>query len=298
MTDEAVPESSPAETGSMGAQLRLAREARGLSLDHVARETRIALRNLQALEEGNYAALPGRTYVLGFGRTYARQVGLDAEQVASGLRAELDMSADPAPRQTTFEPGDPARVPSSGLVWIVAVVVLLVLAGGFFALRSLFTPGAELPSLIVQEDAARARQAAAAAAAARQAQAVPAADGAVAFTALEDGIWVKFYDGNGQQLLQKLMAKGESYTLPADVPAPQLWTGRPEALSITIGGKPVPPLANVQRTMRDVPVSAAALLARPAPAPVVPAASTAAATTVAPSATDASAAAPAPVAGQ
>ncbi|MGC1269975.1 MAG: DUF4115 domain-containing protein [Croceibacterium sp.] len=80
-------------------------------------------------------------------------------------------------------------------------------------------------------------------------------------------MWVKFYDGNGQQLMQKLMAKGESYTVPATAQGPQLWTGRPEALAITIGGKPVAKLSDVQRTLRDVPVTAVALLGRAEPAP-------------------------------
>jgi len=289
MTDEGTSETASTDVASAGTQLRLAREAKGLTLEQLAAETRIAQRSLQALEDDNYAALPGRTYVLGFGRTYARQVGLDAEQVAASLRTGLDLAlGEPAPRQQAFEPGDPARVPSSRLVWIVAALVLLTLAGGFFALRTLFAPGAELPSLIAQEDAARARQAAAASTTVRPTAATPVAGGAVVFTALEEGIWVKFYDGNGQQLLQKLLAKGETYTVPADAPAPQLWTGRPEALAITIGGKPVASLSDVQRTMRDVPVSAAELLGRPAPTPAATASSTA----------DASAAATAPVTGQ
>jgi hypothetical protein len=64
------------------------------------------------------------------------------------------------------------------------------------------------------------------------------------------------------------MALGEHYAVPADAKGPQLWTGRPDALSITVGGRQVPKLAEEQATMRDVPVSAEALLARAqAPAP-------------------------------
>jgi hypothetical protein len=88
----------------------------------------------------------------------------------------------------------------------------------------------------------------------------------VVFTALEAGIWVKFYDADGLQLMQKQMALGEHYAVPADAKGPQLWTGRPDALSITVGGRQVPKLAEQQTTMRDVPVSAEALLAR-APVP-------------------------------
>jgi len=90
--------------------------------------------------------------------------------------------------------------------------------------------------------------------------AVPA--GAVVFTAREAGIWVKFYDRNGRQLMQKQMELGESYTVPADADGPQVWTGRPDALAITIGGTPVAPLADGERVVRDVPVTAEALLAR------------------------------------
>ena len=82
-------------------------------------------------------------------------------------------------------------------------------------------------------------------------------------SALEDKIWAKFYDGAGKQLLQKQLAKGESYTVPADAQNPQIWTGRPDALAITVSGKPVAKLADQQRTMKNVPISAAALVGRP-----------------------------------
>ena len=86
--------------------------------------------------------------------------------------------------------------------------------------------------------------------------------GAVVFTALQEGIWVKFYDAEGRQLMQKQMALNERYTVPAEASGPQLWTGRPDALAITVGGRPVPRLAEQERVMRDVPVTAEALLAR------------------------------------
>jgi hypothetical protein len=53
-----------------------------------------------------------------------------------------------------------------------------------------------------------------------------------------------------------------------------LWTGRPDALAITVGGRPVPKLAEEERVMKDVPVTAAALLARGQPPPAPSATST------------------------
>lgn len=271
MTEESIGADQASAAQNVGSRLRAAREGRNLSLAQVAAQTRISQRALASLESCDFAALPGRTYAIGFARTYARLVGLDAEAVAGEVRDQIDRSApEPAPRAATFEPGDPARVPSSRLAWIVAAVLLAVLVGGFFTFRSLFAPAQELPSLIALDNAPRTGVSPAAAGTAGRpaaGTATAAPDGPVVFTALEEGIWVKFYDGNGQQLMQKLMAKGESYTVPATAQGPQLWTGRPEALSITIGGKAVAKLSDVQRTLRDVPVTAAALLGRAQPTP-------------------------------
>lgn len=267
MADDLEYEEGLPETGGIGAQLQAAREARGLTLEQVAAETRIPQRHLQTIENGDFAALPARTYAIGFARTYARAVGLDDGEVADQVRAELDLqNHGPRPRAQGFEPGDPARVPSRALGWLSVLAVVLVLAGLFFAARTFFAPAAELPSLIEEEEAAQA-----AATAERQRLAAPpaaaaAAGGAVVFTALDEPVWVKFYDASGRQLMQKEMARGERYTVPADAEGPQLWTGRPEALAITVGGRPIPKLAEEQVTMRDVPVSAQALLARSRPA--------------------------------
>jgi hypothetical protein len=256
---------------TVGDQLREAREARQLTLAQVAAETRIPQRHLQTIEAGDFGALPARTYAISFARNYARMVGLDQNEVAEQVRAELD-AQDPSPRYRPagFEPGDPARVPSRALGWVSVIAVVLVLAGLFAFARTFFAPAVELPSLVEQDAAERAEQAARQRAAAPRATEQAAAGGEVVFTALAPGIWVKFYDANGLQLMQKQMALGERYVVPAEAEGPQLWTGRPDALSITIGGRAVPKLAEEERTMRDIPVSAEALLARTASAPAAP----------------------------
>ena len=77
-------------TGSTpGQKLRLAREARGLSLDDVTAETNLAPKYLQALEADDYAALPGLAFARGYARRYAQLVHLDG----SALIAEMDLLA-------------------------------------------------------------------------------------------------------------------------------------------------------------------------------------------------------------
>lgn len=255
--------SIPAQVG-LGEQLRAAREAAGLTLDQVAQETRISRRYLVNIEAGEFAELPGRTYAIGFSKSYAKAVGLDPSEVAAMVAAEMDALQPRAPvRQPAFEPGDPGRVPSKRL-WLLALVALVVLLVGlFFTARLLFAPAAQLPSLVDQEEAAQqAERQQATTRPARQPAAAVTPAGPVVFTALEEGIWVRFYTADGVQLMQKLMAEGERYTVPGDVAAPLLWTGRPDALAITVGGQPVARLAESVAIMRDVPVTAEALLAR------------------------------------
>ena len=261
---------------SAGAKLARAREAAGMTRAQVAAITKIPERSLAAIEAGDYAALPARTYAVGFSRTYARAVGLNEKDVIEAVRAELSAHAphDVSRAPVTFEPGDPARVPSSKVAWLAALAAVVVLLGVYAFWRSYIAPAGALPSLLPAEQPTAVAQPAPASAPAPQ-----PTGGPVVFTALEQGVWVKFYDGAGNQLLQKELAQGESYTVPNGVPDVQLWTARPDALSITVGGQAVPKLSDQQRTMKDVPVTAAALLAR---GTVPVAAPTSAATTAPP----------------
>lgn len=250
----------------VGDRLREARERAGMTVAQLAAETRIPQRHLQLIEAGDFARLPGKTYATGFSRSYARAVGLDPEAVVSEVRAELaELQGGNRQRAASFEPGDPARVPSRGLALFSLFALILLLVGGTVFYRSVLAPGSGPGSLLEEE---RRKAPAPSARAARPGQPRAAAGGAVVFTALEEGVWVKFYDRDGQQLMQKQMARGETYTVPAAAAGPQLWTGRPDALAITVGGRPVPKLAEAERIVRDVPVTAEALTARAAQRPV------------------------------
>lgn len=250
----------------VGARLRRARELSGRSRADFARQTRIAERMLAALEDGDYAALPARTYATGFARSYARAVGLDAESVVAEVRRELDgnPSLSERPAAPTFEPGDPARVPSRRIAWIAAAMIVLVLIG-LAAWRASTQPVSSLPS-ILPADAPPAPPPAPTTAPAP----TPQPAGPVVFTA-EAATWVQITAG-GIDLLRHEMKPGEAFTLPDSAADPRLRTARPDAIAITIGGKPVPKIADKQVFVANVPVSAAALLARTA-APPTPAAS-------------------------
>lgn len=73
----------PTVTPSIGARLREAREARGLTYEVIAAELRIRPAILAAMEREDHGALPERVYLLGLLRTYARHLGLDPLAVAA-----------------------------------------------------------------------------------------------------------------------------------------------------------------------------------------------------------------------
>ena len=69
-----------------GADLRAARERLGLSLEEVARDLRIRLPHLKALEEGRVSELPGNAFAWAFVRSYAGSLGLDVEAMVRRFR--------------------------------------------------------------------------------------------------------------------------------------------------------------------------------------------------------------------
>lgn len=84
-----------AACAGVGGMLREARESLGLSLRDVSTDTRVRYAYLEAIEQGRFHDLPGRTYIPAFLRTYAKRVNLDAERVLEAYRA-VDTAPPPS----------------------------------------------------------------------------------------------------------------------------------------------------------------------------------------------------------
>lgn len=250
--------------GGVGERLREKRLAKGMELDQIAAETRIPQRHLVTIEEGNFADLPSRTYAIGFARTYARIVGDDEAEIVTLVREELASANEmqEGTRAASFEPGDPAKVPSRGLALASGLAAVLLLVGGYTFYTTYFAPG--LGPAPLQDNNAQIAEGEAdpQSDTAQTAQTAIATSDEVIFTSEEDGTWVKFYDASGARLFEAQMAAGDSFTIPADAEGPQIWTGRPHALAITIGGVSVPKLSEDDEVIKDVAVTAEALRTR------------------------------------
>jgi cytoskeletal protein RodZ len=78
----------------LGEVLREAREAKGVDLVRVERETKIRERYLSALERGEYRELPGSVYTKGFLRNYGSYLGLDPEYLIDLYRIETTAAVE------------------------------------------------------------------------------------------------------------------------------------------------------------------------------------------------------------
>ena len=139
----------------VGDRLRAARERLGIGRSELSLRTKINERHLEALEDSDFAALPARIYAVGFARSYAGAVGLDAARIAAEVRRELSRLEHPAPPRPShqLDLDAPAKVPSRTVVWLsLALAAALIVAGTVFW-RSYFVPAVDLPA--VREDAAQ-----------------------------------------------------------------------------------------------------------------------------------------------
>jgi cytoskeleton protein RodZ len=112
------------EAVRVGEELRDARLALGYSVEEMAARLRIRRAYLDALEEGRTGELPGLAYVLGFVRSYATALGLDAEEMARRYR-DLPGAGAVRPKLVFPEPVPERGLPMGRVAAVGAVAAVL-----------------------------------------------------------------------------------------------------------------------------------------------------------------------------
>ncbi len=144
---------SPQEQGSTGkttpgALLAAQREAMGWTVEQIADQLKLAVRQVKALEAGDYAALPNMAVTRGFVRAYAKVLKMDA----APLVAMIEAAAPPGPevvvpRRDLSASFSESRLPlrsdrqSKAGGWMIGLAALVVIgAGGAYAYHSGLVP--------------------------------------------------------------------------------------------------------------------------------------------------------------
>jgi cytoskeletal protein RodZ len=129
---------------SVGAYLRQLREARGVSLEEIARTTRVNSSYLHSLEADDLAALPAPVFTRGFIRAYCQAVGEAPDEALalydgrSGAPASLPSSVGTPLTSATEPPRNRGPV-------LVSFVLLVILGVSLFAVTLALQSGRETP---------------------------------------------------------------------------------------------------------------------------------------------------------
>jgi cytoskeleton protein RodZ len=296
MKRSARTENTVLEAARVGEELREARIALGISVEDAATQLRINKRYLMALEEGRVKDLPGAAYAVGFVRSYATALGLDADDAVRRFR---DMSGTAVTK--SGELVFPEPVPRRGIpTGVLAALGLALAMGGYIAWYQWSGRGERVvdtvpplpPRLERAAEATASRETppapvleapapAPAPAAATPPPRIDPDKPRVVIRAKGES-WVQIRDNPANRVItDRVMRAGETIEIPNRAGI-ALTTGKAENLDILLDGQPVDALGGVgvrrnialePDRLRAPPAPAApATAAQPRPAPAPPAA--------------------------
>ena len=140
------PNDPVVEQAKLGELLVAARERWNLSSADLARQLRLGLRQVQALEENNFDALPGNTFVRGFIRNYARVVQTEPEAFLEAYERSRPQLQQPViERNSTHIAFQNTSTPK--WVWYVVGFIVVLLASPLLIYLALREDEASLKAL-------------------------------------------------------------------------------------------------------------------------------------------------------
>jgi len=241
----------------VGAELKQAREAAGLAIDHVAERLRFAPRQVESLENERFERLPGPTIARGMVRNYARLLDLDPEPLVGRMPPPGDVA--PERGRTVARDLQPMPSPTRGrrsaLLYAGSSVALLALIGAvayqWRQEKDAPRPVAQIEPVpvvvplekpverqverqVAPPSSEKPREAEAAA----EPPAPPPAIPHRLILRMEEEAWLEVRDGAGRSLVSSLHAAGSERAVRGQPPF-QLVIGNALHVELTYEGKPV-----------------------------------------------------------
>ena len=137
-----------------GATLAAQREAMGWSVEQVAEQLKLAVRQVVAIEAGDYASLPSPAVTRGFVRAYAKILKLDAAPLVAMIKMDepAPVESGPAARRERPTSFSHSRFPTHGkrsslpLGWIAGAVVVVAAGAAAWNFGLISLPGGDAPA--------------------------------------------------------------------------------------------------------------------------------------------------------
>jgi cytoskeleton protein RodZ len=262
------------EVTGIGAQLKQAREARGLAIDDVAQQLKFAPRQIESLEHERFDRLPGPTIARGMVRNYARLLKLDPEPLLERMAPRVEKAPDPGQIAARFRQPVPFSdgAKRSTLVYAGFSIGLLILVGvvAYEWQQEKAAPEFEAPAqsqrpppvertqtaaatpsvpvvsepprapVVVPEEKKKAEPPKVVAAIEKPAVEKPLAAGMhrIVLRVNEEEAWLEVKDGSGRSLVSSLNQAGTERSVRARPPI-EIVIGNPGSVTLTHNGKPV-----------------------------------------------------------
>jgi cytoskeleton protein RodZ len=224
-----------------GQRLRAAREAAGMSVADIAQALKFSARQVEALEADDHSALPGNTIVRGFARSYARLVGLKAEDVLGLLNTEIPhQPAEVRPPDNMGLAGEPGGLRQ--ISPIMSVTIVVALAALMIAVWQYLMPGVSKPGAVNGDVSVAAQPNASPLVAPPQERTVPPAQGDAAVTGQLGQAVPAQIDASSQPAAAPVLLfvfSGRSWLEVTDAAKQTLHTGEsPAGSRLTLTGQP------------------------------------------------------------
>jgi cytoskeletal protein RodZ len=115
---------------TIGEQLRIAREERGIPLREISDQTRISVRYLEAIETNDYKRLPGGIFNRSFVRAYARCVGYDEKEAVDAYTRFMRDQGDSGEEvgSTPYHSKVYTDMPATRSPFLTLVLAIVILA--------------------------------------------------------------------------------------------------------------------------------------------------------------------------
>lgn len=212
---------------------------------------------LQALENGNYDALPEPVYILGFARNYAMELGLNPDEIVAKLKREMGLGDECQAHSDKDDAVDDsatcnvAHCPTFGgalrramqfvrahWVWfagavatiVLVIVVVAAVMGGKSNDDATMVADAPVVAAVIEPSYA---------VAVRERFGVDNRDKAAVILQAIDESWVKVEDGRGNTVFSRVLVPGDVYYVPSGTSTKATF-GNAGGVDIWVNGKLAP----------------------------------------------------------